>query len=359
MLAFKSLKKNRFKTILIYISMVISMSAIFLISAISSGVISMYSQMLKTDGDIIVTQKGIADTFFSDINRSLTSKIENIPNIKSIHALILGASPVDSLPIVGIYGMSQNRFDNYHLSSGEYPKNNQVMMGEKIYQSLSQPFEVEISKKIYEVSGVYKSDIGFEDGGVIMNIKDASVLFHKSSSIFLITLNDLAKNDSTIKKIESLDTNIEAKTTDSFVDNYNQFKIIQISSNAVASIAFFMGLLGIISLMSMIINERKNEFGIMRALGISSIKIIWILIQETLILSIIAFISAWAFSESILYLLKHYEKLQGYVNGEITITILVYVLVSSLLMAILGTLFPAFKASKTDPMILIQQGCQS
>lgn len=59
----KALKKNRFKTILIFASMVISISAIFLISTIANGIVGMYSAMLKTDGDIIITQKGISDTF--------------------------------------------------------------------------------------------------------------------------------------------------------------------------------------------------------------------------------------------------------------------------------------------------------
>ncbi|HEX5709981.1 MAG TPA: ABC transporter permease, partial [Sulfuricurvum sp.] len=118
----KALRKNRFKTALIFISMSVSIAAIFLISAISGGVVSMYSAMLKTDGDIIVTQKGIADTFFSDINRSLVPNIETISGVREVTALILGAAPVEPLPIVGIYGVSSNRFKSYSLIQGSYPK---------------------------------------------------------------------------------------------------------------------------------------------------------------------------------------------------------------------------------------------
>jgi putative ABC transport system permease protein len=34
----------------------------------------------------------------------------------------VGASPVEKLPIVAIYGASQNRFKNYKLELGNYPK---------------------------------------------------------------------------------------------------------------------------------------------------------------------------------------------------------------------------------------------
>lgn len=55
-LSIKALKANKLKTLLIYLSLIFSITSIFLISSISNGVISMYSNMLKSDGDIIVTQ---------------------------------------------------------------------------------------------------------------------------------------------------------------------------------------------------------------------------------------------------------------------------------------------------------------
>ncbi|MBV5334532.1 MAG: ABC transporter permease, partial [Sulfuricurvum sp.] len=238
----KALRKNRFKTALIFMSMSVSIAAIFLISAISGGVVSMYSAMLKTDGDIIVTQKGIADTFFSDINRSMVDNIAKIEGVREAGALILGAAPVEPLPIVGIYGVSENRFKSYTLTQGSTPKNGEVILGSKIYETLKHPKTIILSKQKFTVSGVFKSRIGFEDGGVVMNLHDGGVLFHKSASIFLVSLDDLAKSDSIVKKINALNPDIEAKTTDSFIDSYNQFKIIKTSSDVIGAMAFLMGI---------------------------------------------------------------------------------------------------------------------
>lgn len=281
----KALRKNRFKTALIFMSMCISISAIFLISSISGGVVSMYSSMLKTDGDVIVTQKGIVDTFFSDMNRSLLPKMEAISGVKEASALILGAAPANPLPIVGIYGVSENRFDGYTLRSGHYPKAGEVILGSKIYETLKQPQSIIVSKKRFAVSGVFKSRIGFEDGGVVMNLSDAGQLFHKEASIFLLTLEDMGKATAIIHTINELDPQIEAKTTENFIDSYNQFKIIQTSSDVIGAMAFMMGILGIVSMMSMVVNDRKAEFGIMRSIGLSSWTIIGKLLSETLIIA--------------------------------------------------------------------------
>ncbi|MDO9305907.1 MAG: FtsX-like permease family protein [Sulfuricurvum sp.] len=352
----KALRKNRFKTALIFVSMSVSIAAIFLISAISGGVVSMYSAMLKTDGDIIVTQKGIADTFFSDINRSMVDEIVQIEGVREAGALILGAAPVEPLPIVGIYGVSENRFKSYTLTQGSTPKNGEVILGSKIYETLKHPKTIILSKQKFVVSGVFKSRIGFEDGGVVMNLHDGGVLFHKSASIFLVSLDDLAKSDSIVKKINALNPDIEAKTTDSFIDSYNQFKIIKTSSDVIGAMAFLMGILGIVSMMSMVVNDRKTEFGIMRSIGLSSWVIIKKLLAETLIIALVAFSFALALSLGVLELIEHADKFQGYINGEITLSLVINVFVVSVVMAMLGTLLPAIYAARIDPMTLIQRG---
>jgi hypothetical protein len=131
-IALKALKKNRFKSLLIFSSITIAVMAIFLISSVSQGIIGMYSKMIKTDGDIIITQKGIADTFFSNVDITLLDKINKIQNVKSSYAMIVGASPVGRIPIAGVYGTSTSHFNHYELANGKYPKDGELMLGSNI-----------------------------------------------------------------------------------------------------------------------------------------------------------------------------------------------------------------------------------
>lgn len=356
MISLKALSKNPFKSFLIFSSITISVMAIFLISSISQGVIGMYSKMIKTDGDIIITQRGIADTFFSNVDISLLDKIDLIPHVQSSYAMIVGASPVGHIPIAGIYGVSTNHLAHYKLSKGSYPKRGEVLLGKTLAKQLPGR-SVKIGNKRFRVSGTYTSDIGFEEGGVVMNIQDAGTLFSRSASFILVSSDTPSHTDTILKSILPLDDDIEAKTTQNFVQEYNQFKIIENSSLVISSLAFAMGLMGIASVMSMIVNSRKEEFGIMRALGKSRLFIIKNLFLETLIMSLSAYLFALILSLGILALLPHIEMLQGYVNGALSTSTALYVLAATLFMAFLGTLLPAWFASKTDPILLINQGC--
>lgn len=352
--ALKALKANRLKTLLIYLSLIFSITSIFLITAISNGVISMYSSILKSDGDIIVTQAKISDTFFSNVNIQLLNKIDQITGVVKSSAIIVGATPVEQLPIVAVYGVSQNRFSNYTLTQGNYPQNNEVMLGESVYKNLMNKTQVTIANKSYKIAGVFKSDIGFENGGVVLNIEDASVLFNKSASMLMVNTQLESNIDDIKSEIEALSSEIEATSTQDFVKNYNQFKIIKTSSYAVSLIAFCMGLLGIVSIMSITINQRKTEFGIKRAIGISMRKIIAQIVSESFVLGFLSYISAFFIAHMVLFIIKQSTTLQGYVNGEISSSLALFVFVASIAMSIIGSIIPALNASKTDPVILIQ-----
>lgn len=135
-------------------------------------------------------------------------------------------------------------------------------------------------------------------------------------------------------------------------------KSLETSSDVIGVMAFMMGILGIVSMMSMVVNDRKAEFGIMRSIGLSSWTIIGKLLSETLIIALISFGVAWGISEGILELIEHADKFQGYINGEITMAMLVKVFVVTIVMALFGTLMPAVYASRVDPMSLISKGNQ-
>lgn len=352
----KAISANKLKTFLIYISLTFAISAIFLIMAISNGVIDMYSSMLKSDGDIIVTQAKISDTFFSNVDVGLLEEIEAMNEVKKASAFIVGASPVEKLPIVAIYGCSTNRFANYSLKSGNYPSEGEVIVGKSIYRDLTNKTHITIADRNFTIAGVYSSKIGFENGGVVMNLSDAGAIFNKSASMLLVNIQNLAQMDSVIAQIQNLSEKIEVKSTEIFIDNYNQFKIIQKSSLVISLVAFIMGLITIGAIMSITVNQRRDEFGIIKALGISSFKIIMGLIVEAMILASIGFISALLISYGVLELIKNASSLQGYVNGEISLDMAWMIFATTLAMTILGSIIPAYSASKIDPIILIQKG---
>jgi ABC-type antimicrobial peptide transport system permease subunit len=117
-----------------------------------------------------------------------------------------------------------------------------------------------------------------------------------------------------------------------------------------------MGFLAIVSLMSIMINDRRYEFGIKRAVGISKTTIIFHIVIEVMALTLLAFVMAYGISLVLLEQLQHIEKFQGYLSGEIDQILFLQLLVGSMTMAVIGALIPALIAARIDPIILISRG---
>ena len=71
-------------------------------------------------------------------------------------------------------------------------------------------------------------------------------------------------------------------------------------------------------------------------------------------IGIFSFICAFILSNIVLFFIKNIDSLQGYVNGEISLDLAIYIFVTSILMAIIGSIIPALNAAKTYPVLLIQ-----
>ena len=352
----KSILVRKSKSFLLFLSLFVTILSIFLVSAVANGVVGMYSSMLREGGDIIVTQSGIADTFFSDVDRSLTKKIARIEGVKQVRALIVGASPVGDMPIVAIYGVSKNLLAKYRPSQGSYPQKGEVLLGGSIAKALGDAKTVQIAGRRFRISGVYASRNGFKNGGVVMRIEDAGEIFHKSASMLLVDIDLKADTKTIIPKITALSSKISVKTTEGFTRNYNQFKIIKKSSFVISGVAFVMGLIAIASILSVTVMQRREEFGILKAIGIGSKRIAAMILTESLFLTFAAYLCAYGTAVLLLDIIKDIDSLHGYVSGSIDPSLAFWVFVASVAMSALGSLAPVFAALRVDPATLVQKG---
>ncbi|WP_292662232.1 ABC transporter permease [Nitratifractor sp.] len=357
--ALKALQANRMRSLLIFLSLTVSVTAVFLISAVAHGIVSSYSTILRSDGDLIVTQAKISDTFFSDVDTALIPRIARIPGVRRVTAMIVGASPAGKLPIVAVYGLSGERMKNYRLLSGHYPKRGEVLVGRGIAGRFGSENRLQIGDRKFRISGVFGSETGFESGGVILTLSDAGKLFHKKASMLFVDLDKTVPAQKVMEAIRKLSDRIEVKSTDAFVKNYHQFRIIETSADVISLIALLMGLISIASIMSVTMLERKYEFGILRALGYGRGSIVGRILTETLILGIFSYLSALAAALGILWVLRHLPALQGYVDGVITPALAAEVGIAALTMTVLGAILPAWRASGIDPMELITRGSRA
>jgi putative ABC transport system permease protein len=114
-------------------------------------------------------------------------------------------------------------------------------------------------------------------------------------------------------------------------------------------IALLIGSIGILNTMAMSVLERTQEIGALRAIGWRRSRIVRMILGESLILGLAGAMAGIAVATVLLFILSQSSVVRGWIAPELDLGAACLGLVLSVLMAIIGGLFPAYRGSCYSP----------
>jgi putative ABC transport system permease protein len=263
------------------------------------------------------------------------------------------------------------------LDAGEFfneGDQNKIMIGYSIAHDtfdadISVGGRIKINGEKFFVSGIFGKQ-GFggvsSDSIVLMSSRDFQKLTGQSN-ISLIYLRVYNVNDA-----ESIATTIQnainenhgkkdfatATTMTSILQTVqNIIGILQLVLVGIASIALVVASIGIMNTMLTSVMERTREIGIMKAIGATTRDIMSIFIIEGMLLSslggVIGIILGVFGSQGLTLILRSFMSMGGggfQLNPIITVTSVVLAVAVSLIVGVLSSLYPAWKAARMSPI---------
>ena len=116
-----------------------------------------------------------------------------------------------------------------------------------------------------------------------------------------------------------------------------------------SSIALFIGFFGMVNTMVMSVNERMHEIGILRALGWRLLRIIRMVVLESVFLSTLGALAGMAGATVLVQLLTRSPTVNGLIEGKVQPALLGYGLLIALGLGLLGSVLPAVRAAQMLP----------
>jgi putative ABC transport system permease protein len=383
------------RSILTLLGIAIGIMAIISLMGIGEGMNVAVEGELSSLSDTIIVSVGEGFSIFSggqleDTGEYLTerdiSDLERIPGVKEVNTQLTGMASLSfngdgNSVFVTVTGMdieSMNlQYGLADLSEGtllEDGDQSKVIIGYDVAHDyfdndISIGSRVKVNGKKFFVNGIF-SQQGF--GGVSTN--DDLVLltsrdFQKTtgeSNIFVATVSVLNVNE-----VESVALEIErvinenhgdedfasATSMSSILDSIQSIMgILQTVLIAIASIALVVASIGIMNTMLTSVMERTREIGIMKAIGATNKDIMSIFIIEGLLLSLVGGLSGIIIgilgSQGVAVLLSNMGPAGGSPPLEPVITFMAIALGLgvSMIVGILSSLYPAWKAAKMSPI---------
>ena len=391
--AIESLRANRMRTFLTILGVVIGISSIVVIFALSGGANSIIQDQIKSEGGTIaiVRPKDISSINKNIINSVATSQnflqsslreddFRNISKIKNI----IAAAPLASFNskikgddkeiTTNILASTPNldQITGIKVAKGEFIANSSnartVVIG---YQTAVNLFGsphalgkyISIKGENFLIIGILEkqssivnfSNIDF-DNTIILNYDEVKNIMGSSPQIQQINIkfNTINNSDIVQHNIEEVMRNSHKGEIDYEISigkniAHSSSDLISMGSvilALVASISLIVGGIGIMNIMLVNVSERTREIGIRKALGANNNQILLQFLIESLIISSVGgffgYLLGYSFSFTVSIFLP--------VSPVISWQIMVLAAGLSVIIGIIFGMYPAIRAARKDPI---------
>lgn len=395
--ALDSLKANRMRTFLTMLGVMIGIASVVIIFSLSGGVSSMISNQVMAEGGALVVvrpqnpgenQKNVITNFATSQNftkssitvedLSAISKLENISAIAPLanfSAKIKGENEVLSNLLSTSPSLEQ--IVSLKVREGQFiaesANANTAVIGYQLAVDLfgtSQAVGKEITLKgekfmvigvlSHQSSSINFSNVDFNNTAIIPYTTAQRLLGEnlqiQQVNIKAKSVNQLSGVQSSIEKLLSKNHNgekdFEVLSGDEI--SHPSDKFIELSAvilAMVAGVSLIVGGIGIMNIMLVNVSERTREIGIRKALGANNSHILFQFLTESMIISLgggfFGYLIGYAFSFGVSVFLPF--------TPVISWQIVALVCGISAIVGIVFGIYPAFRASRKDPIVSLRQ----
>lgn len=393
-IAWRNVWRNKLRSSIVIISMILGLWSGLFTVAMSRGV---NEQRVKSAIDSYLHHVQIHNPSFEynlDINSTIDEPLKICDELKNdslvkkyssrliISAMASTAHGAQGIKLIGIDSdeektfsdISQNMIDGNYFSK---IKSKPVIIGKKLADNLNLDLKKKISftfvddngdlqRVKFKVEGIYKSANSIFDGGTVyVKKQDLIKLIDKKSSIheIAIVLNNIEDSDILKKKLLNQNSNNKVETWKDLSPELGSVQELMVWFFLIFMSIILLALsFGIANIMLMAVLERKRELGMLMSVGLNKSKIFFMILFETIFISLIALPAGILLS----YLMISYygqigidlsivsEGLDAFgmksmVYTSLPLNYYIMITILTLFVTLISSLFPARRALKLDP----------
>ncbi len=365
----KNLLRRKIRTLLTVLGISIGVAAIVALSALAAGLETGYNAMLTgSKADLILSQPDTFDISYSSIDESVGAVLLAAPEVAEVSGMIQGFTQTEGEPIFFVFGYPKDSFilgrfqivDGVDLNSHEAQKARPkpILLGSSAAEVLDKDVgdTLRITGSAFRIIGIYQTGDIFEDSGAILDLSEAQALVGKPRqvSLFYIRLKDTSLNQRFIKRVERLYPDLSLSGIEEFADKQTMSDMLRGYVWAIGGLAIVIGGVGMMNAQLMSVMERTREIGVLRAVGWSKTRVMWLILGESIAVSVIGGVIGVGLGWLLLYLLSGQTVLLGGGTSNINADLLIQAFSIVILLGLVGGLYPAWRASRMQPVEALQ-----
>jgi ABC-type antimicrobial peptide transport system permease subunit len=351
----RNLVRRRTRSLLTILGIGIAVAAVVALSGMAEGFGEQFNSMGRVGQvDLMAAESGISDMQFSAVDERVVKRIAALPEVKSVTGVVFGITTAEEIPFLFVQGYQPNADAIKHFKIVEgapLTGTRQALVGRAAADTIG----VEVGESLnilgsrFRVAGIFETGVALEDGGMVISLREAQALFGRPRKVgFLgITLRDPRQVDGVLEVLEERFPEISVSKTSEFAESLPDFQAMDAMIGAISFLAVLVGGIGMMNTVFMSVFERTREVGVLRALGWRKVRVLLMVMKESLVLSAVGGLVGILLGMG---LGKLFPLMLAFLEPAFSGELLVRALILALVLGAIAGVYPAWWASRLDPL---------
>jgi len=345
----------------------IAVTAVVALGVLTSSLRITATQLLHVGtADFTVAQKHTDDLINSTIAEEDIAALRRVPGVKSAVGALLSTDSYDAdNPLVIEVGLAPDeqapfgvdilRGRSYAADAGD-----EVMLGYVLANKIGKRVgdTVEIDEHVYRVTGIYRTNVSFGNSTVMFPLAKLQGMNRLSGQVSLGFVQ-VRKGASIPEVRAAIDEAFPQLTTIRSFSDYGRadrnLTLITAANTGGSILAGLIAITGVLNTSLLSFFERIREFGIYRSIGWSRLRVIWLVLGEVIVVSIVGAFVGLVMGWAVINVLQQLHQLRGIFVPVYGADVFVRALLFALVVAFIGAAYPALRAATVAPLKAVRR----
>jgi putative ABC transport system permease protein len=366
LLILENVYTRKMRTVLTGLTIAITIMTVVAMGILTHSLRQTAVSILQTGkADFSIAEKNVTDVLNSSIDERDLATIREDPAVKSAVGILVEPIYLDAdHPFFLRIGMKPEDTEPFGVEivvGRVYAANapDELILGYRAARDLDKKVgdTIQFNDNVYTIVGIYSTGQVFGDAASMLPLVPLQAELRKPGTITLafVQVEDESQIEAARARIEATLPQLATIRTESdFGQVDRNLELLKAANTGVSALALVIGAANVLNMMSLSVFERTREFGVLRSVGWSRVRILIYVLAEAFMVTMGGAMAGLLLGFGAVHFLQDAPTLRGVFSPAYSSDVFTRALSITFGMAIIGALYPALRAALLRPLTAIR-----